>query len=240
MSGMSPLSASKKKKRLLLVLDFDGFLVNSYSLLKETMEAFGLDVGDEDRFRNRRKFMKYLGGGKEFLANLVNFALPKKKRIREMLTDLYVYNGRVYPEFVPLINQLIECPQVHCGIVSRNYTLSPGSTIRSVLRNSGVQEEDLDFVIPIPVGVKKGDVLVAMKSSRYHECLLGGDEVGDYRAAIESGYESLIASYGFDNHKRLIEHGEVPPQFIFDNPKDLVGQLARRASLYLSEAPPVE
>jgi len=221
------------KKRLLVVLDFDGFLINSYSLLRDTMYAFGLDVGDEDRFQNRRKFLKYFGGGKELVANLVSFALPKKKRIREMLTDIYMDSGRIYAEFIPFINQLITSPGVHCGIVSRNYTLNPGSTIRRVLRNSEIQEADLDFVIPIPVGVKKGDVLIAMRSSRYYDCLLGGDEVGDYRAAVEAGYESIIASYGFDNRKRLVEHGNVPTVCIFDNPRDLVVQFQRRVSKYL-------
>jgi phosphoglycolate phosphatase len=232
----APLPAEARtqaKKRLLVVLDFDGFLINSYALLKDTLDGFGLDVGDEDRFKNRRKFLKYLGGGKEFVTNLVKFSFPKKKRIREALTDLYVYTGRIYPEFKPLINELIASPAVHCGIVSRNYTLNPGCTIRSVLRNSGIDEEELDFVIPIPVGVKKGDVLVAMKASRYRDCLLGGDEVGDYRAAIEAGYGCLIGSYGFDNRKRLVEQGEVPADCIFDNPRDLVAQFRARVGVYL-------
>ena len=67
------------KKRLLMVLDFDGFLVNSYAILRDTMASFGLDVGDELRFKNRRKFLKYLGGGRELLNNLVGFSLPKTR-----------------------------------------------------------------------------------------------------------------------------------------------------------------
>ena len=60
-------------KDTLIVLDFDGFLINSYKLLQITFEHFGLDIGDEDRFKHRRKFLKYLGGGKEFLGNLVSY-----------------------------------------------------------------------------------------------------------------------------------------------------------------------
>ena len=55
--------------RLLVVLDFDGLLINSYALLRDTMASFGLDVGDQERFRNRRKFLKYLGGGRELMHN---------------------------------------------------------------------------------------------------------------------------------------------------------------------------
>lgn len=215
----------------LVVLDFDGFLVNSYQLLKVTFEHFGLDVGDEERFRRRRKFLKYLGGGKEFIRNFVRASLPKKKKIRERLTDEYVENGRVFPEFVPLLNEIIANPAVHVGILSRNFTYTPGLTIRAVLRNSSVEERDLDFVIPIPAGVKKGDVLEGMKSSRYRLCLFGADEVGDYRAAMETGYDPVMASYGFDSRKRLVEVAKVPAERIFDSPRALVeGFRARLAA----------
>ena len=218
-------------KNTLIVLDFDGFLIDSYALLRTTFDHFGLDVGDEERFKNRRKFLKYIGGGKEFLGNLVKYSLPKRKKIREVLTQQYVDNGRIYPQFAKTINQLIENPNVHIGIVSRNYTQNPGTTIRAVLKNSDVAEQHLDFVIPIPVGVKKGDVLEAMKSSRYQRCLLGGDEIGDYRAAVETGYEAIMASYGFDTLKRLTERGGVPEDVIFATPDELVNFFNERTTV---------
>ncbi len=221
--------------KLLVVLDFDGLLINSYELLKDTLQEFGIDVGDEERFKKRRKFLKYFGGGKEILTNLVNFALPKKKRIREMLTEFYRSRGRIYPELQPLVNQLIANPAVHCGILSRNYTLSPGPTIRTVLRNSGVQEQELDFIIPIPVGVKKDDVLAALRSSRYQECILGGDEIGDYRAALAADFDSIIASYGFDNTKRLVDRGQVPLHCIVKTPAEFASELRNRSARYTGE-----
>ena len=199
------------KKRLLLVLDFDGFLINSYALIRDAMGAFGLDVGAEERFKNRRKFLKYFGGGKELLKNLVGFTLPKTRRLRSELTKHYREVGRVYPAYVSLITAAIETPTIHCGILSRNYTLEPGPTIRTVLRRSGINEVDLDFVLPIPVGVKKVDILAGMAASRYYESILCADEIGDYRAAMETGYESLMGSYGFDTRERLITHGDVAP-----------------------------
>lgn len=221
------------KKRLLLVLDFDGFLINSYGLLRDTMAGFGLDVGDEERFKNRRKFLKYLGGGKELLNNLVGMSLPKTRKLRLRLTEIYAESGRIYPEFIPLLNELIANPMIHCGILTRNYTLNPGPTIRAVLHNSGVNDSDLDFVIPIPIGVKKTEVLTAMRASRYFESLLGADEVGDYRAAIEAGYECVIGSYGFDTRERLITQGEIPAECIYDTPAALAAALKERLAIYI-------
>lgn len=217
---------SKPSKDLLVVLDFDGFLINSYKLLKITFEHFGLDVGDEERFRHRRKFLKYIGGGKEFIKNLANYALPKKKKIRQVLTEVYQENGRIFPEFVPLVNELIEHPRIHVGIISRNFTLNPGVTIRTVLRNSNVAEEQLDFLIPVAAGVKKNAVLEGMKSSRYRRCLFGADELGDYSAAVDAGYAPIVmASYGFDKKQRLLDIGKIPVADIFDTPGELVTRI---------------
>ncbi len=220
-------------KRLLVVLDFDGLLINSYELLRTSFAAFDLDVGDEDRFRNRRKFLKYVGGGKELLKNLSTIALPKTKHIRAALTANYRESGRVFEAFVPLLNGLIASPAVHVGIVSRNYTRSPGQTIREVLRNSGIHESDLDFVIPIPVGVKKYEVLAAMNASRYRDSLFAGDEIGDYNAAQQAGYTVLMASYGFDHRKRLERQAGVPPEQIFETPEALAEGLSDLARKYL-------
>lgn len=222
-------------KRLLLVLDFDGVLLNSYALIQDTMRTFGLDVGDEERFRNRRKFLKYLGGGKELLNNLIGIALPKTRRLRERLTQCYLDSGVVYPEFVPVINRAIASPRIHCGVVSRNFTEQPGPTIRAVLRRSGIGEAELDFVVPIPIGAKKHDVLAGMRAARYSESLVCADEIGDYHAALASGYTSLIGSYGFDAVDRLVLKGAVPAMCIYHTPASLADALRARVALYDDE-----
>lgn len=221
------------KKRLLLVLDFDGLLLNSYALLRDAMASFGLDVGDEERFKNRRKFLKYLGGGKELLNNLVGMSLPKTRKLRQRLTEVYLEAGRVYSEFGGVVNEAIASPQVHCGIVSRNYTVDPGPTIRRVLYNSGINEANLDFVVPIPIGINKTEVLAGMRASRYFESILCADEVGDYHAAVAADYDCLLSSYGFDTRDRLLTHGEVPAHCIFDDPATLTAALRQRLAPYL-------
>lgn len=213
-------------KKMLAVFDFDGFMIDSYRMLKMTFAEFGLDLGDAERFRHRRKFLKYLGGGKEFLGNLVSYTLPKKQKIRKKLTDAYMEQGRIYPQFTVVLNQMIENPDCHVGIISRNFTHNPGLTIRRVLRNSNVNEADLDFVIPVPIGTKKHEVLEAMNSSRYTDTLFGADEIGDYRAASDTGYETIImASYGFDNRERLIRQGGVPPELIGDSTQEIIARI---------------
>ena len=101
------------RKRLLLVLDFDGLLLNSYALLRDAMASYGLDVSDEERFKNRRKFLKYLGGGKELLNNLevrggnCEPILSPLSRLRERAGERETCrrrfeNARLYGIHVPL------------------------------------------------------------------------------------------------------------------------------------------
>lgn len=216
------------KKETLVVLDFDGLLIDSYQLLKITFNKCGLDVGNEGRFQNRRKFLKYFGGGKELIGNLVNLTLPKKKKIREQLTEAYCKQGKIYPEFVTLMNDMIETPTIHVGIVSRNFTHHPGNTIRQVLKNSKVNETAMDFIIPISAGVKKGNVLEGMKASSYKHCIFAADEIGDYHAAHETGYDRIfMASYGFDTRERLINKADIPKEIIYDSPKKLSKKLEK-------------
>ena len=213
-------------KETLVVLDFDGLLINSYELLNITFSQFGLDVGDKGRFQNRRKFLKYIGGGKELIGNLVNLSLPKKKLIREKLTETYCKVGQIYPEFTDLINDMTDNPGIHVGIVSRNFTHHPGNTIRHVLRNSKINETALDFVIPISVGAKKINILEAMKSSAYKSSIFAADEIRDYEAANQTGYDTiLMASYGFDTKQRLIEKGRISEKVIYESPAKLAKKL---------------
>ena len=105
-------------------------------------------------------------------------------------------------------------------------------TIRTVLRRSGIDEEQLDFVVPVPVGAKKIEVLEGMLATRYREALLCADEIGDYHAACVSGYESLIGTYGFDARERLLERGEIPAASLYDTPAELADALRRRVAVH--------
>lgn len=203
--------------------------------MRDTLARFGLDVGDEERFRNRRKFLKYLGGGREILQNLVRASLPRKRNIRRALTETYLESACLYPGFAEFINDAIAHPAIHCGVLSRNFARDPGPTIRKVLAASGVLETELDFVLPIPAGSRKTDILQGMRASRYDRQILGADEVGDFHAATEAGYDCVMATYGFDNRQRLLTHGAVPESVLFDDPAEVIAAL--RAQLGLRAEP---
>ena len=148
--------------------------------------------------------------------------------IREQLTETYCTEGQVYPEFTSVINDMIDNPNIHVGIVSRNFTHHPGQTIRQVLKNSKITEAALDFIIPISVGVKKANVLEGMKASSYKQSIFAADEISDYRAAYDTGYDFiLMASYGFDTKRRLIKKGNIPEKIIFESPNKLANKLNR-------------
>jgi hypothetical protein len=160
--------------------------------------------------------------------------LPKTRKLRARLTECYRETGYVYPEFIDVLNRMAAEPAIHCGIVSRNFTLRPGPTIRRVLARSGIDEARLDFVVPVPVGASKVDVLDGMRASCFREALLCADEIGDYRAACEAGYSSLMGAYGFDARERLCARGEVPDECLFDTPDALAAALRARLAPYRS------
>ena len=209
-------------KNTLVVFDFDGLLIDSYNLLKTTFKEFGLNIGDQDRFKNRRKFLKYIGGGKELIGNLVHISLPKNRVVRTALTKNYQEKGKIFPVFTEIMNEMIASPKMHVGIISRNFTYHPGKTIRQVLKNSNVNESAIDFVIPVSVGVKKINILEGMKADCYERCIFTADEVGDFRSATDANYDTiLMASYGFDTKERLMRKANVPEEIIFSSPENL-------------------
>lgn len=71
-----------------------------------------------------------------------------------------------------------------------------------------------------------------MYATRYFESLLGADEIGDYHAAAQAGYDCLMGSYGFDTRDRLLIRGEVPPACIYDSPALLAEALSMRLEIY--------
>jgi len=141
----------------------------------------------------------------------------------------------IAPEYGPdvetpdWLHHMIAAPEIYTGIISRNYTHNPDLSYRRTLQSSGVEEQELDFVIPVDVGVKKHAVMVAMRSSRYWQCTFGDYEVGDLRDLPETGYDAtLMAGCGFDTRRRLTEKGMVPEESICDTPRELVDVLCGR------------
>ena len=54
----------------LIIFDADGTLIDAFSAIDTAFAHHGMNIGDLERFQERRKFFKYIGGIKEFPRNL--------------------------------------------------------------------------------------------------------------------------------------------------------------------------
>jgi phosphoglycolate phosphatase len=76
----------------LIIIDADGTVIDAFSAIGTTFMQHGLDLGDLERFQQRRNLFKYLGGIKEFPRNL---AWHVGKRLRkDLLNTLTTFTAR--------------------------------------------------------------------------------------------------------------------------------------------------
>ena len=54
----------------LIILDADGTTIDAYNAIEKSFNAHGMNLGDEESFQKRHHIFKYLGGIKQFPANL--------------------------------------------------------------------------------------------------------------------------------------------------------------------------
>jgi len=196
-----------------------------------------MDIGDLHRFQRRRKLLKYLGGLREFPKNLRRqLNKDSRKQLKHTLTEIYRSEARLFPGMASLLNALIEAPDVRVGIVSRNVTIEPEETIRHVLARNDIDSDRLDFLACIPMGEEKLATFRTMRErfdinpSRALAC---GDEYRDYAAAIGAGMHPLVASYGFEDYKRLVDNYNIPHEVIAKTPQELADRLCHALDLEL-------
>jgi phosphoglycolate phosphatase len=60
-----------------------------------------------------------------------------------------------------------------------------------------------------------------------------GDEYRDYAAAIGAGMHPLVASYGFEDYKRLVDNYNIPHEVIAKTPLELADRLCHALDLEL-------
>lgn len=212
----------------LVVLDADGTTINAFDAIGKTFALHGMGLGDLMRFQNRHNIFKYLGGLKEFPANLRQQIKKKKRRaLIETLTEIYREEGEMYDGLAVMIEKLVAEPSIRVGVVSRNITLDPLTTLRHLFRRNGVDPDAFDFYVHIPL---KEDKLTRFRvirenfginPARAYAC---GDEKKDFIAATGSGMHPFMVSYGFESLERLEKKIGVPPELISKSP----GQLRTR------------
>lgn len=218
-----------KNKEKLVIFDADGTLIDAFQAVETAFARHEMTLGDLRRFQKRRKLFKYLGGLREFPKNLrQQFGKQKRKQLLDTLTDVYRTEAALYPGMGALLQSLVEAPMVRVGIVSRNVTVEPETTLRLLLRRQGVDVSRLDFIDCLPLRSDKLPQFRALRTrldinpARCHAC---GDEHRDYAAAVGAGMHPFIASYGFDDHDRLRDDFGIPEEIISRTPEELAERL---------------
>jgi phosphoglycolate phosphatase len=219
----------------LVIFDLDGTLVDSFQAVELAFERHGMDIGDLHRFQRRRKLLKYLGGLREFPKNLRRqLDKESRKRLKTTLTEIYRGQARVFSDLAPLLQRLIDSPDIRVGIVSRNVTIEPEETVRQVMARHDIDTRRMDFIVCIPLGEEKAPHFRAI-GQRFainpSRCFACGDEYRDYAAAIATGMHPFVAAYGFEGYDRLVDSFNIPREVISKTPRELMDRLCHSLDL---------
>lgn len=218
---------SNNKK--LIILDADGTTVDAYSAIEKTFAQHGMNLGDEESFQKRHHIFKYLGGLKQFPANIrKNISKQNRKQIVETLTDVYRQEAILYPGIAEFIHKLIAAPDVVVGLVTRNITNEPLETLRQLFARHNINIQQLDFLIHVPLEEKKTQHFRAVREQfgiNPAKAGVCGDENKDYVAAIATGMHPYMTSYGFESFLRLTHKFDIPEEIISRTPQELCARV---------------
>jgi phosphoglycolate phosphatase len=222
----------------LVIFDADGTLIDAFHAIEAAFACHQMDIGDLERFQKRRKLFKYLGGLREFPKNLRRqFGKQSRKQLIQTLTEIYRDDTCLYPGLAELLRLLIDTPYVRVGIVTRNITIEPAETMRQLLHRHDIDIDDLDFTGCISLREDKLAQFRAIREKFEVNPALAfacGDEHRDYVAAIGAGMHPFIASYGFEDYRRLRED-DVPEEVIAATPEALSRRLCHALGLLAPE-----
>ncbi|MCB1800227.1 MAG: HAD family hydrolase [Gammaproteobacteria bacterium] len=208
----------------LLILDADGTTIDAFSAIEQTFAAHHMRIGDLERFQKRRHMFKYLGGLKEFPRNLRRqLGRQKRAQLVATLTDVYREQAMLYPGIAAWLNELVRHDGLRVGIVTRNITHEPVTTLRRLLTRQQVDVDGLDFIEHVPLRQSKVETFrqvregFAINPACAYAC---GDEKTDYAAALGAGMHPFMVSYGFEDFERLTTKIGVPAELISRTPAE--------------------
>jgi phosphoglycolate phosphatase len=218
-----------KSSKRLIILDADGTTIDAYNAIEKTFSRHGMTLGDEERFQKRRRLLKYLGGLREFPANLKKqIGKQSRKQLIATLTEVYRTEAQLYPGVADMLQRLIADPNIVVGIVTRNITTEPEETLHQLFLRHGIDTAALDFLIRVPLDQEKTTHFRDIRQrfdinpALAYAC---GDEHKDFLAALGCGMHPFMASYGFEAHKRLTGKFNVPEELISRTPEELCGRV---------------
>ncbi|MBT3037312.1 MAG: HAD hydrolase-like protein [Candidatus Thiodiazotropha sp. (ex Ctena orbiculata)] len=209
----------------LIILDADGTTVDAFKAINMAFKAHNMNIGDIQRFQDRRKIFKYIGGLKEMPINLRK-QLKEKQRsaLINTLTEIYREQARLFDGMGWLINRLVTQPDLRVGMITRNITIEPEKTLRKLYRRNGVDDSGLDFLIHLPLKKQKLTAFQAIRESlkvNPARAYATGDEKCDYVAAVGTGMHPFMVSFGFESYQRLTKKIGVPAALISRQPHEL-------------------
>ncbi|MES9973747.1 MAG: HAD hydrolase-like protein [Candidatus Thiodiazotropha sp.] len=209
----------------LIILDADGTTVDAFKAINMAFKAHNMNIGDIQRFQDRRKIFKYIGGLKEMPINLRK-QLKEKQRsaLINTLTEIYREQARLFDGMGWLINRLVTQPDLRVGMITRNITIEPEKTLRKLYRRNGVDDSGLDFLIHLPLRKQKLTAFQAIRESlkvNPARAYATGDEKCDYMAAVGTGMHPFMVSFGFESYRRLTKKIGVPAVLISRQPHEL-------------------
>ncbi|WBL64024.1 HAD family hydrolase [Thauera sp. WB-2] len=222
-------------RQQLVIFDADGTLIDAFHAVEQSFLRHGMAIGDLERFQKRRKLFKYLGGLREFPNNLRRqFGRQSRKRLLTTLTEFYREEARLYPGMVDLLQTLIAAPHVRIGLVTRNVTIEPEQSLRSLFRRHDIDIGAFDHIACLPLRENKADQFsMARKRLGVNPacCYACGDEYGDYLAAISAAMYPFIVAYGAEDRLRLRRSLGVPEGFIHASPAEFIDNLLHALGL---------
>lgn len=221
----------------LIILDADGTIIDAFGAIAQAFGHHDMDLGDLERFQKRHNIFKYLGGVKEFPANLTKqIGKRQRNQLLDTLTDVYRTEAVLFPGIPKLIGELVSTPGLRVGMMTRNITHEPAVTLARLFDRHGLDLGAFDFVECLPLSDEKQPHFKALRArlgvnpARAFAC---GDEHRDYQAAISAGMHPFMVSYGFESFERLTGKFGIPEELIVGTPMLLAQRI--RHSLDLTE-----
>jgi phosphoglycolate phosphatase len=203
-------------------MDADGTLIDAFAAIDKAFSHHGMNIGDLERFQKRRNFFKYIGGLKEFPRNVAKqLGKVSRKNLLATLTDVYREEAQLYPGMATLMRDLQNSPHIRVGMVTRNITKEPITTLARLFARHDLDVGRLDFLQHIPLRQEKTAYFKLLRErldinpARAYAC---GDEHKDYIAAISAGIQPFIVSYGFEDFTRLTNKFGIPAAIISATP----------------------
>ncbi|HRV76977.1 MAG TPA: HAD hydrolase-like protein [Thauera sp.] len=213
----------------LVIFDADGTTIDAFHAVEQSFLRHGMAIGDLQRFQKRRRLFKYLGGLREFPNNLRRqFGKQSRKRLLATLTGFYRDEARLYPGIAPLLQQLLDAPEVRVGLVTRNVTVEPAETLRQLFRRHDIDLDAFDHLACLSLREDKTPHFrqardrLGIHPARCYAC---GDEYSDYLAALGAGMYPFIVAYGAEDRQRLTDAYGVPDAFIHASPAEFADSL---------------